>query len=94
MLGGLQQFVEPGQTAGILVNSGFRQKGAYADPDVVIAIICLVFDAGASDILFLQAIDPQYWTRNELEPEYRDMIARTREIPENRPRVEFFEEVL
>lgn len=93
LLGGMQQFVEPGQTVGILVNSGFREKGAYTDPDVVIATIHMVFDAGASDIVFLQAIDPQYWTRSELEPEYCDMIARTHEVTGNRSRAEFSEEV-
>lgn len=93
MLGGMQQFVEPGQKVGILVNSAFREKGAYVDPDVVIATIRMVFEAGASDIVFLQPIDPEYWTRSPLEPEYREMIARTREIKENKFPAVFNEDV-
>jgi uncharacterized protein (DUF362 family) len=93
LLGGMQRFVEPGQKVGILVNSAFREKGAYVDPDVVMATIRMVFEAGASDIVFLQPIDPEYWTRSSLEPEYRDMIARTREIKENKFPAVFSEEV-
>ena len=82
-LGGMERFVEPGNRVGILVNSGFREKGAYVDPDVVIAAIQMVFDAGATDVVFLQHIVPEYWERSALEPQYRDMIARTRTIEKN-----------
>ena len=93
MLGGMQRFVQPGQTVGILVNSGFRNKGAYVDPDVVFATISMLYDAGANDIVFLQHIDPEYWARSPLEPEYRDMIARTREIAENKFPSVFIEDI-
>ena len=80
LLGGIDRFVKPGNKVGILVNSDFREKGAYVDPEVVIAAIKMAFDAGAADIVFLQPINPEYWTRTPLEPEYRELIARTLEI--------------
>lgn len=82
-LGGMERFVKPGQTVGILVNSGFRDKGCYVDPDVVIATLEMVFQAGASDVVFLQHILPEYWERSNLEPQYREMIARARTIETN-----------
>jgi uncharacterized protein (DUF362 family) len=82
-LGGMERFVKPGNRVGILVNSGFREKGAYVDPDVVIAAIQMVYDAGASDVVFLQHIVPEYWERSPLEPQFRDMIARTRSLEKN-----------
>ncbi len=91
-LGGMEQFVRPGNTVGILVNSGFREKGAYVDPDVVIAAIKMAFEAGADDIVFLQHIVPEYWERTELEPQYREMIARTRTIEINQFPSEFHED--
>ncbi len=91
-LGGMERFVQPGNTVGILVNSGFREKGAYVDPDVVIAAVKMAFDAGASDIVFLQHILPEYWERSKLEPEYREMIARTRTIEINQFPSEFHED--
>lgn len=92
-LGGMGHFVKPGNKVGILVNSAFRERGAYVDPEVVIATIKMAFDAGATDIVFLQPINPDYWTRTPLEPEYREMIARTREIKENQFPAVFSEEV-
>ena len=93
LMGGMARFVQPGHKVGILVNSDFRDRGAYVDPEVVIAAIKMAFDAGAADIVFLQPIKPDYWTRTPLEPEYREMIARTREISENQFPAVFSEEV-
>lgn len=93
LLGGMDRFVKPGNRVGILVNSDFRDRGAYVDPEVVIATLKMAYDAGAADIVFLQPINPEYWTRTPLEPEYREMIARTREISENQFPAVFSEEV-
>jgi uncharacterized protein (DUF362 family) len=82
-LGGMQRFVKPGQRVGILVNSGFRDRGAYVDPDVVIAVLKMVYDAGASDVVFLQHVLPEYWKRSSLEPQYHELIARARTIEAN-----------
>lgn len=82
-LGGMERFIKPGQSVGILVNSGFREKGAYVDPDVVIATIEMAFEAGASEVIFLQHILPEYWLRSPLEEQYRDLIARTQTLEAN-----------
>ncbi len=90
-LGGMEQFVQSGQSVGILVNSAFNDRGAYVDPDVVMAAIRMAFEAGASDIVFLQHIVPEYWERSALESQYREMIARTRTIEANQFPAEFSE---
>lgn len=91
-IGGMHRFVQEGQKVGVLVNSAFREKGAYVDPDVVIAAIKMIFDAGAEEIVFLQHIAPEYWERSKLEEEYRDVIARTRTIEANKFPAKFDEE--
>jgi uncharacterized protein (DUF362 family) len=91
-LGGMQRFVQPGQKVGILVNSDFKEKGAYVNPDVVIAAIKMAYEAGAGDIVFLQPISAEYWERSELVEQYRDLIARTRGIDANKFPAQFDEE--
>jgi uncharacterized protein (DUF362 family) len=84
LLGGMPQYVKPGQRVGILVNSGFQNKGAYVDPDVVIATVKMAFDAGAADVVFLQHIVPEYWQRTPVFEQYSEMIAKTRSIEINK----------
>ncbi len=91
-LGGMERFVQPGNTVGILVNSGFREKGAYVDPDVVIAALLMIFDAGATDVVFLQHIIPEYWQRSGLYDEYKEVINKTRTIEANHFPSEFDDE--
>lgn len=91
-LGGMQAFVKPGQKVGILVNSNFREKGAYVDPDVVLAVLEMIYEAGAGEVVSLKIIEPEYWTRSSLEPLYRDMISQLRIITHNTGRQEFDEQ--
>ena len=91
-MGGMQRFVKEGQTVGILVNSGFREKGAYVDPDVVIAAIKTVFEAGADSIVFIQHIDDEYWERSELYEEYKDLIKKAGTVEANKFPAVFNEE--
>ena len=93
LLGGIDRFVKPGNKVGSLVTSDIRHKGALGDPEVGLAARKMAFHAGAADIVFLQPINPEYWTRTPLEPEYRELIARTREIKENQFPAVFSEEV-
>ncbi len=91
-LGGMERFVQQGQSLGILVNSAFNEKGAYVDPEVVIAVVKMAFDAGADDIVFLQPIDSAYWHRTPLGEEYEEIISRTRMIHANKFPAVFDEE--
>ncbi len=90
-LGGMERFVKPGQKVGVLVNAGFLEKGAYVNPEVVFAALEMIYAAGAREVVILKRIDPEYWTRSPREPEYREMIARTRILMENTGRQEFDE---
>lgn len=80
---GLSRYIKPGSHVGILVNSDFKVKGAYVNPDVTLAVVKKAFDAGASRITFIQHIKPEYWERSPLYPEHAPMIAKTRTIEKN-----------
>ncbi len=80
---GLNGIVKPGSHVGILVNSDFKVKGAYVNPDVTLAVVKKVFEAGASQITFIQHIKPEYWERSPLYPQHSSMIAKTRTIEKN-----------
>lgn len=91
-LGGMERFVQSGQSVGILVNSAFDEKGAYVDPEVVIAVVKMVFDSGAEDIVFLQHIDSAYWHRTPIAEEHSGIISKTRMISVNKFPSKFDEE--
>lgn len=80
---GLKKMVKPGMKVGILVNSAFDVKGAYVNPDVVIAVVKMCFDAGASEVVALQGIKEEYWKRSSLYQKHRDVINRVRSIDQN-----------
>lgn len=80
---GLKKLVKPGMKVGILVNSAFDVKGAYVNPDVVIAVVKMCFDAGASEVVALQGIKEEYWKRSSLYQKHRDVIKRVRSIDQN-----------
>lgn len=83
-LGGMKKFVKKGQKVGLLINSDFEDKGTYVHPDVAIAAIKMCFDAGASEVVCLQHVLPEYWQRSTLYDQYADMLAKVRTIEKNR----------
>ena len=74
LTGGMEKYVSKGAKVGILVNSKFRNIGTYVDPDVTLAAIKMIKDAGASRIFCIQDILPVYWERTELSGEYQSLI--------------------
>lgn len=81
--GGLTGIVKPGQRVGLLINSDFDEKGAYVDPEVSIAAVKLCFDAGASEVICLQAVKPTYWQKAKSYPQHEAMIARVKNVEKN-----------
>jgi uncharacterized protein (DUF362 family) len=82
-LGGMGKFVPPGSKVGLLINSDFDVEGAYVNPDISIAAVKMIFEAGASEITNLQVVKPEYWQRSSHFETYKDIIASMKEVASN-----------
>jgi uncharacterized protein (DUF362 family) len=80
---GLNGLVKPGMKVGILVNSDFEVKGAYTNPDVALAVVKMCVDAGASEVVALQSIKPDYWKRSNLYNDHIEELKKVRSIDKN-----------
>jgi uncharacterized protein (DUF362 family) len=74
-LGGIQKFVRRGNTVGILVNSPLHNAGAYAKPDIPLAVVKMCLDAGAKQIYALNDITRDYWRRSTLSEKMQSEIG-------------------
>jgi uncharacterized protein (DUF362 family) len=82
-LGGMGKFVPGGSKVGLLINSDFDVPGTYVNPDISIAAVKMIFEAGASEITKLQVVKPEYWQRSSHYEEYNEMLASLREVSSN-----------
>jgi uncharacterized protein (DUF362 family) len=82
-LGGMSKFVPNGARVGLLINSGFDNPGAYVNPDISIATIKMIHDAGASEITNLQVVNPEYWQRSAYYSQFKDLITSLKEVKSN-----------
>jgi len=64
-LGGMQKFVKPGNSVGILVNSPIDHAGAFTNPEISLAVVKLCLDAGAKQIIPINDISQSYWRRSK-----------------------------
>ncbi len=81
--GGMGKFVPSGSKVGLLINSDFDVPGAYVNPDISIAAVKMIFEAGASEITNLQVVKPEYWQRSTHYERNRDLIASLKEVASN-----------
>lgn len=91
LLGGMKTFVPAGSKVGLLINSDFEIPGTYTHPDVSIAVAKMCFDAGASEVITLQNVKPEYWLRSSHAAEYAEMIDSMGNIAYNQFPCEFDE---
>ncbi len=82
-LGGMRKFVPDGSKVGLLINSAFENKGAYVNPDISIAAVKMIFEAGASEIINLQVVKPEYWKRGTYYEENMEMLSNLKEVSSN-----------
>mgnify|MGYP006300888381 CR=1 FL=1 len=77
-LGGIDKFVKSGSSVGFLVNSPWKVKGFYTDPDVAIAVIKLCKEAGAGKLICYKPVRDGYWESSkyyeEAEPIIREIV--------------------
>lgn len=82
-LGGMSRFVPPGSKVGLLINSDFDVPGAFVNPDISIAAVKMIFEAGASEITNLQVVKPEYWQRSAHYEAHKEMISALKEVASN-----------
>ncbi len=46
-LGGMKAFVTKQSKVGLLINSPFKNRGAFVNPDIVLAVVTMCYEAGA-----------------------------------------------
>lgn len=91
-IGGMKRFVPSGSKVGLLINSDFDVHGAYVNPDISIAAIKMMVDAGASEITCLQVVKEEYWQRSDYYEAYKEMLANIKTVESNSFPAEFNEE--
>jgi len=91
MIGGMKAFVPQSAKVGLLINSDFEIPGTYTHPDVAIAVAKMCFDAGASEVITLQNVKPEYWQRSSHAEKYMEMIDGLGNIAYNQFPCEFDE---
>ena len=83
MLGGMKKFIPKHSKVGLLINSGFEIKGAYVNPDITLSVIKMCFERKAEEVICLQKVHDEYWTRSAHHEDMKDLIAELKQIESN-----------
>ncbi len=87
MLGGMAKFVSRKSRVALLINSNQDNPGTYVKPEIVLAVIRMCLDAGASDIGVFKRLSNSYWRRTQFFEKFRDEIREVRYIGGNHKKV-------
>ncbi len=71
---GIEKFIRPGNSVGFLVNSPWKTAGNYTHPDVVLSMIKLCKDAGASEIIVFKPVRSDYWKESQYYEKLKPLI--------------------
>jgi uncharacterized protein (DUF362 family) len=89
LLGGMGKFVPKGSKVGLLINSDFEVFGTYVNPDISIAAVKMMVDAGAAEITCLQVVKDEYWQRSTHYEEHKEMLGSIKHVETNTFPAEF-----
>lgn len=73
-LGGIERFVKTGNSIGFLINSPWKVKGFYTDPDVAIALVEMCKEAGAGQLVCYKPVRDGYWESSRYYEEAKPII--------------------
>jgi uncharacterized protein (DUF362 family) len=73
-LGGIEKFVKHGDSVGFLVNSPWIHQGFYTNPDIVLVLMKMCKDAGASKIICYKPVRDGYWEESQYYEEMKPLI--------------------
>ena len=91
LLGGMEKFVPKGSKVGLLINSDFEVFGTYVNPDISIAAVKMMVDAGAAEITCLQVVKDEYWQRSTHYEEHKEILGKLKKVETNTFPAEFNE---
>jgi uncharacterized protein (DUF362 family) len=74
LLGGMSRFVSRGSRVGLLINSRFNNRGSYVKPQIALAAVIMLQEAGAKEIVSLEDVGMSYWRRALLTAESADLV--------------------
>ncbi|MCB2219154.1 MAG: DUF362 domain-containing protein [Bacteroidetes bacterium] len=83
LIGGINKYVPQGSTVGLLINSDFEVEGAYVNPDIALATIQLINDAGADSITCIQKVKPEYWQRSAHFESHKKILDTLMQVETN-----------
>ncbi|HVO72553.1 MAG TPA: DUF362 domain-containing protein [Ignavibacteriaceae bacterium] len=86
-LGGMNRFISKGSTAGLLINSRYNKPGTYVKPEIAIAALTMLLDAGVKKIISLERVAQSYWQLSPFSKKHMEKIKEIKQAEEN------FEEV-
>jgi len=73
-VGGIAGIVPSGSTVAINANTAFKHRGSIVAPDVLLAVLELCADAGASEIWLLKGAKDGYWERCDRAEKHKAVI--------------------
>jgi len=91
-IGGMSSIVDDNDKVGILINADFEHYGTYVNPDVAAAVIKMVYDAGASEVIILQNFPLNYWERTGNLSDHMEMLNSVKIVTPNQFPANFEEE--
>ncbi len=74
LLGGMPRFVSGGSRVGLLINSPFSRQGSYVKPQIALAAVVMLQQAGVKEIVSLEDVGMSYWRRALLSGEHADLV--------------------
>jgi uncharacterized protein (DUF362 family) len=78
LLGGISQFAPAGSRVGILVNSKFSKRGTYVKPQIALATVTMLYQAGVREIVSIDDVESSYWKRATLSKEHEEYVRAIR----------------
>jgi len=82
-LGGMKKFVSKGSTVGLLVNSRYNKPGTYVKPEITLAAVIMLLDAGVKKIISLERVTSSYWQLSPFSKKHQDKIKAVKIAEEN-----------
>ena len=82
-LGGMKNFISKGSTVGLLVNSRYNKPGTYVKPEITIAALAMLLDAGVKKIISLERVTSSYWQLSSFSKKHSDKIKAVQQAEED-----------
>ena len=82
-LGGMKNFITKGSTIGLLVNSRYNKPGTYVKPEITIAVLTMLLDAGVKKIISLERVTSSYWQLSSFSKKHQEKINSVQQAEED-----------